>query len=153
VRLAVKFVTWWRVVGPEGIPISYDQNFANMQMNVPRMLFRRGQVACTWQVRCSQCPVRSTSKLCSAFMVAWSRLVSSESAITTDATSATHLRCFFEVTVIISRDMEVIVSCHASFLGLESAKTDQPESVPNHKSTHDSPLSASQPPQYLAFAN
>ena len=71
-----------------------------IQRLVP-FVFRRGYLQMTrvWQVPSSRYSV--LSKLCSAFMVAWSRLVSSESAIATGASSATHLHFVYEVTEIM----------------------------------------------------
>lgn len=53
-----------------------------------------------------KCLQESTSKLCSAFMVAWPRLVANESANTMDATSATHVHlCVYEMAVNGSPDV------------------------------------------------
>jgi hypothetical protein len=43
-------------------------------------------------------------------MVAWSRLVADESAITTGATSATHLHCVYVATVEWSLEMDDVVT-------------------------------------------
>jgi hypothetical protein len=70
-------------------------------------------------------------------MVAWSRLVADESAITTDATSATHLRRVYEGSAKECTDMGDVVT-RVACQHLEDSKS-QPvrraESAHRHKST------------------
>lgn len=76
-------------------------------------------------------------------MVAWSRLVSGESAIATVATSATHLHCAYGVTENVNRDMDDIFATRFLLMRVPCQDLDLPSPRPRLKQGHKSAFNSS----------